>query len=723
MQKIEAEKIDVNSTKRSGVKSFVSRLVAFNKSKSIFQSKLSWKISLNVFLTLLVIQSVTLFMTKNNFQEARLHELETQARSAIVPLMNIHSIEGFASPLSNSDALRLTSTTNIRGLEIYNSDFISIASFGEKAEISLTNYQDLNRYILADGVFETVFTSEKLGFQYMMVVRVDAHHVKQEIRDFVSQSLFVMILLSGLVTTVLMITLGFSLLEPLIFLQRNLLRAQANPEKPDLEPSPFSTRDEIGSAIDAAQTLIYQNANNIKRIQKSAKSKIDKLAYFDTLTGLPNRTQFIRSVNDKIETLGPSGSKRFALIAIDLDHFKDINDSMGHKVGDEILKSIGQRLSNALPPSAVVARNGEDEFAVYTNLVEGGPSAEDIAIRLSSAIKDTPFTIYDENFQIRVSVGYAIYPDHAIDPDQVLKNADIALNRAKEEGRDTIRSYTKDFDKAVQERFQMLRDLRVALEEEQLLLHYQPQFDLKSGEIIGTEALIRWWKPDNSKEGGCYIPPFEFVPVAENSGLIVPVGEWVLRRACEMAVDLHKRGHTQMRMAVNVSAMQFMQEDFIDMVQSVLDETGLDPKKLELEVTETVFVADIKQTIDILKKLNALGIELAIDDFGTGYSSLAYLRQFPIDRLKIDQSFIRNALNNSDDAAITKTIIALGHSLNLQVIAEGVETRDHEDFLMHEGCDEVQGYRYSKPISQSDLLSFIDAYDGDLSIFDEPFNT
>lgn len=319
---------------------------------------------------------------------------------------------------------------------------------------------------------------------------------------------------------------------------------------------------------------------------------------------------------------------------------------------------------------------------------------------------------------MRASIGVATFPDDNIDPDQVLKDANIALNRAKEEGRDRIREYSEDFDQAVQQRFQLLRDLRDALENDELLLHYQPQFDLRTGALIGAEALLRWFKKDNSKEGGKFISPAEFVPIAEQSGLVVPIGAWVIKEACKTAAKWQKNGQ-KVRMAVNVSGAQFYQGDLVSHVSKVLQETGLAPENLEMEVTESVFMDDVNHTVKILQDLHSLGVELAIDDFGTGYSSLSYLRMFPIDHLKIDQSFTRNALNNPDDAAIAKTIISLGRSLNLRVIAEGVETKDHEDFLLHEGCDEVQGFRYSKAIPSEEFSSFIESYSGNLSYFDK----
>ena len=290
----------------------------------------------------------------------------------------------------------------------------------------------------------------------------------------------------------------------------------------------------------------------------------------------------------------------------------------------------------------------------------------------------------------------------------------MALNRAKEEGRDNLQEYSKDYERVVQARFQMLRDLRNALDNEELLLHFQPQFDLKTGRIIGAEALLRWFTDD-----GQFISPAEFIPVAEQSGLIVPIGDWVMRESFRLAKQCLDMGHENIRIAINVSGAQFHQSDIVAYTSKLLTETQLPPHHIELEVTESVFMDDLNHAVDVLKRLHELGVELAIDDFGTGYSSLSYLRQFPIDRLKIDQSFIRDALNDPNDASITKTIIALGRSLSLKVIAEGVETKDHEIFLIEQDCDEVQGFRYSRPVPEEEFLKFLNNYTNDFSYFDK----
>jgi len=523
--------------------------------------------------------------------------------------------------------------------------------------------------------------------------------------------------MSLFVTTVLMIALGHWLLEPILFMRDNLLAAYKDPEEPQIQDSPFNTGDEIGVAIDIAQKLIFQNAENLKRIKGAAEDKIHKLAYYDTLTGLPNRILFLQSLAERGRQKQDGVTERFAVVTIDLDHFKDVNDSMGHNVGDAILRSVGKRLRASLPETALVARTGEDEYAIMMPLSTELSTAKDLAERVIHVIRSDPFKVFNEQFQIRASIGVSTFPDDGTDPDQVLKNADIALNRAKEEGRDTIKEYSEDFDRAVQHRFQLLRDLRDALEHNQLQLFYQPQLDLRTGAIIGAEALLRWWKPDNSKEGGHYVSPAEFIPVAEQSGLIVPIGEWVFETACRTAKLWKEEHHLDIRIAINVSGVQFIQSDICSFIQKTILDIGIDPRNIELEVTESVFMDDIQHTIQTLQNLHAIGVELAIDDFGTGYSSLSYLRQFPIDRLKIDQSFIRNALNDPDDASIARTIIALGRALGLKVIAEGVETLEHEKFLIKEGCDEVQGYRYSKPAPNDKFLAFAKGYNGEISSF------
>lgn len=686
----------------------------------IWRSKISWRIALSAFLTILVVQGGILLSTFKQEEGTLLGDVRETGRSVIAA--SIGEAPGlYESPITQMQADNINSTTNVRGFAVYSSDLRLLGTYGEPLSIVLREEKDLDVEPKGTGRhYEVVFRAEELRRPYVVVAKLNATSVAPALLSYVQQTLAIMLLMSAFVTVVLMISLSKWLLEPMLFMRDNLIAAGENPENPNIKESPFDTRDEIGGAIAMAGALIQQNADNIRQIKSAAEDKVYKAAFYDQLTGLPNRNHFINILAGQARRTFDADEKaaaRLAIIALDLDHFKDLNDSMGHKVGDAILRGIGKRLRAALPESAIVARSGEDEFAITMPLTADINSARTVAEKVIGVIRAEPFKVFNETFQVRASVGVSTFPDDGVDPEQVLKKADIALNRAKEEGRDTIKEYSEDFDRAVQQRFQMLRDLRDALEAKELTLYFQPQFELSTGRLIGAEALLRWFKRDDSKQGGQFISPAEFVPVAEQSGLIVPIGEWVLEYACQKAAEWQKAGQ-DIRVAVNVSGAQFYQGDLVNTVSRCLKESGLHPRNLELEVTESVFMDDITHTIETLQQLHALGLELAIDDFGTGYSSLSYLRQFPIDRLKIDQSFIRNALNNNDDAAIARTIVALGHSLNLKVIAEGVETKEHESFLLNEKCDEVQGFRYSRPIPIDDFNKFVASYKGNLAAFD-----
>ncbi len=706
-----------NAAERKAASGFKSIFVS--SPTHIWSSKVSWRVALTAFLTIMLVQTFVLNVGGvAQFRANELKSLELQARSAIASVVDPESRGTRTSPFNESQIERMFRTTHIRGLTVYSYKYDFIKSYGEPVHLIAKFGQLDETYMSENGnVYELIFKSSDIQSTFIVVVQMDSSRVEEKVHDYVMDSIKIMGILSLLVTSVLMIALGKWLLEPILFMRANLVAAFKNPELPEIEDSPYSSSDEIGAAIALTQKLIKQNAESLKHIKSTAEDKIHKLAYYDSLTGLPNRTLFVQTLSEKGNVRRGEDVPRFAIVTLDLDHFKDINDSMGHNVGDAILRSVGKKLRASLPESAFVSRTGEDEFAIMMPLVDDALNARDVAERVAGVIKSQPFKVFNEEFQVRSSIGVSTYPDDGAEPDMVLKNADIALNRAKEEGRDTIKEYSEDFDRAVQERFQILRDLRDALEHNQLDLHYQPQLCLKTGQVIGAEALLRWWKPDNSKEGGSFVSPGVFIPVAEQSGLIVPIGQYVLRRACETSVRLKKDHGIDMRIAVNVSGNQFTHGDICSDVIKCVHDTGVDPKMLELEVTESVFMDDINHTVSILNDLHKIGVELAIDDFGTGYSSLSYLSQFPIDRLKIDQSFVRQALNDKENASIAKTIINLGHSLNLKVIAEGVETKEHENFLINQGCDEVQGFRYSRPVPEKKLVEFIESYNGDLNSF------
>lgn len=720
-------------------------------SGQVLKSWLLWRIVLTVSFTIILIQAVTLAFNFNHVEQEKRLEIQNMARAAIVPILNnpAASIDNEHTPvlglpeeqaatlsditnpppINEDSAAQLLNTTLIKGLAVYKAavdplktqtqPLTLIKSYGtplETKDLRLNQIQD-NVYNADKTTYEFILTADQLNQDYIIAVSADASHIKSYMIRYAVNTIGISLALALIVTVILILAISHWLLDPILFMRNNLKQASDHPERPNIPASPFNPEDEIGGAIVIAQNLIKQNAFNLQQIKSSAEDKIYKLAYFDSLTTLPNRSFFLQKVERAIKPMSDRPAQNFFIVAIDLDNFKDINDSMGHNVGDAILRNVGKRLKSAMPQYATVSRTGEDEFAVMLEIKNPDESTEDVANKILDIIRKEPFKVFNEDLQVRASAGVAKFPRDGEEAEQLVKNADIALNRAKEDGRNTFKEYSADFDRAIQARFQILRDLRDAMEQDQLVLFYQPQLDLRSGRIIGAEALIRWWKPDDSKEGGTYISPGEFIPVAEQSGLIVPMGEWIIRRACLDAKEWNETYGFDTRVAINVSAMQFAQSDITAYTKQTLEDVGLPPEKIELEVTESVFMDDINHTIQVLKDLHNLGVELAIDDFGTGYSSLSYLRQFPIDRLKIDQSFIRNALEDPDDASIAKTIIALGRSLNLKVIAEGVETREHENFLISEGCDEVQGFRYSKPLPNDRFIEFCKDYNGDLRSF------
>jgi diguanylate cyclase (GGDEF)-like protein/PAS domain S-box-containing protein len=439
--------------------------------------------------------------------------------------------------------------------------------------------------------------------------------------------------------------------------------------------------------------------------RKQAEARIEHLAHHDTLTDLPNRTAFTEHLGRTIE-MARRGGESFAVLSLDLDRFKEVNDVFGHAVGDDLLRELSQKLRE-LAGDAFLARLGGDEFILITPNGEQPAIAEAIARGLLEAVA-TDLEINGQHLRIGISIGVAIFPDDGADAATLLNNADAALYRAKTAGRGTTRFFEVEMDNRLRERRAIQHELSSAIARNELHLCYQPQAKI-GGEVIGFEALIRW---NNPKRG--MVSPATFIPIAEESGLIMHIGEWVLREACREAASWPQ----PLQIAVNLSPIQFRHGDLVALVHSVLLETGLAPMRLELEITEGVLVEDFARALSILRRLKALGVRIAMDDFGTGYSSLSYLQAFPFDKIKIDQSFISNLKSNPQSAAIVCAVVGLARGLNLPVLAEGVETRAQLDFLTAESCDEVQGYLVGRPhpiAEYSKLIGRVDAIDAKIA--------
>jgi diguanylate cyclase (GGDEF)-like protein/PAS domain S-box-containing protein len=425
--------------------------------------------------------------------------------------------------------------------------------------------------------------------------------------------------------------------------------------------------------------------------RKMAEERVQFLAYYDALTGLPNRIL----LQDRLAKALAGARRRkdkVAILFLDLDRFKIINDSLGHSLGDLLLQGVAERLKKWARDLDTVARLGGDEFVIVLTNVRDVADAAVAADRIVKTMT-AGFVVEGHPLSVSCSLGISVFPEHGSDSDTLIKNADAAMYSAKESGRNTFRFFTKDMNTQVVERLMLENSLRLALVRKELFLVYQPQIEIATGRITGLEALLRWQHPELG-----LVPPDKFIRIAENSGLIMPIGEWVLRTACSQARKWQDEGLPAIPVAVNVSAVQFRQEGFCELVRGVLHETGLVAQYLELELTESLLLSSADVTFAVLQELKAMGLTLAIDDFGTGYSSLSYLKQFPVSKLKIDRSFVRDVAVNPDDAAIATAIISMAKSLNLKVIAEGVENEAQMAFLRARQCDEIQGYYFSKPL-------------------------
>jgi len=434
--------------------------------------------------------------------------------------------------------------------------------------------------------------------------------------------------------------------------------------------------------------------------RKETEERLLYLANYDSLTGLPNRALFRDRLRRAIAR-AQRNDTRVALLFLDLDRFKNINDSLGHQAGDQLLRGVARRLKHYARKGDTIARLGGDEFTV---ILEGINHPDDAAVVAKKILElmEPAFKVDGHEVVASPSIGITVYPDDAADMRTLLKNADTAMYRSKERGRNRYQFYTSDMNAKAYQYLLLENNLRHALEREEFCLHFQPQLDLHTQGIIGIEALLRWNHPEQG-----LISPENFIPFTEETGLIIPIGQWVLRAACKEAMHWQRSGLAPVRVAVNLSMRQFRQKDFVNMVAEALDESGLEAKYLELEITESFLAHNVEQATAILRDLHDLGVQLSIDDFGTGYSSLNYLRNFPLNTLKIDQSFVQDISKNPEGATIAEAIIALGQSLGLNVMAEGVESEDQVFFLRGRGCDQVQGYLFSHPLPSDQVMSWM----------------
>ena len=469
--------------------------------------------------------------------------------------------------------------------------------------------------------------------------------------------------------------------------------------------------------LDGSERIVFQQAEALQESghivllrgtlqditeRKTNEARIEYLANHDALTDLPNRNLLNDRIGQAIAQARRT-DQHLATLVLDLDRFKFVNDSYGHPVGDALLKAVAARLKVAVREGDTVARLGGDEFVILLTGLADTDAAENVVQKVLEMFTE-PFMLIGNELHMSTSIGVSIFPEDGTSSDMLLKTADAALYSAKDKGRNGYQFYTRNMGVQVEERAELENALHQALVRQEFELHYQPKVDLRSGKIYGMEALLRWRRPEIGM-----MPPDRFIPLAEETGLIVPIGEWVLRTACARLKEWHETGHPDLTMAVNVSARQFRQQSVPELVRNVLADTGLAAEYLELELTESLLMQNREVVVQALEQLKKIGVTLSLDDFGTGYSSLSYLKQFPIDVVKIDQSFIRDVTNSVDGASLTRSIIAMAESLHMTTVAEGVETEGQLGFLNTNHCDAMQGYYFSRPLPQHEMTALLGA--------------
>lgn len=499
---------------------------------------------------------------------------------------------------------------------------------------------------------------------------------------------FIITLVATLLGTATTLFALHNLLAP-ITLTVLAMREYLNQQKLPTLPTMYG--DEVG-------TLMADTSHTINKLDKL----IHYMASYDDLTGLPNRTLFRDRLQQALAQM-QSSQQMLVVLSLSLDRFEAVSNTLGYDISDLLIRNVALRLSGCLGEMNMIARLDSNKFGVFqTNI-----TSIDQVMRLSQNLLNTfssPFFLNSNEIRIGANIGISIYPNDYQGADQLLENADAVMFQAKSQGRNTYQFYSAQLNENLQERLVLENELYGALQRQELLLYYQPQVSLTTGKIIGVEALIRWQNPLRGM-----VSPAKFIPIAEETGLIVAIGEWVLHTACTQNLAWQAAGFAPLRMAVNLSARQFKQKNLIEVVTDTLMETGLKANYLELELTEGLLIDNVEQSIAILEELHSMGIIFALDDFGTGYSSLSYLKRFPLQALKIDQSFVRDVTIDPNSAAITEAIISLAHGLQLNVIAEGVETQEQLDYLKTKGCDEVQGYYLGRPLPAESITKLLQA--------------
>ncbi|PIE43107.1 MAG: hypothetical protein CSA50_06875 [Gammaproteobacteria bacterium] len=557
---------------------------------------------------------------------------------------------------------------------------------------------------LPDAQYELVFVSnqELVGVNALIVFISDA----TQVRERIAFARYTDVLAGLLAVVVSMMLIFLVLWRPIRSLQRQakalplLPRGRYKEAKDKLNEMARSRlfADEI-SQLNTTSLEVTSQLEEYHRKLTENTEELYQMAHFDPLTGLANRPYLIELIDEKLASQNES-ERKFSFLHLDLDNFKHINDALGHQVGDNLLSVVANRLKGCVSGSTdIVARTGGDEFGLVLSNIHSEVRVVDIARKVLKVIEE-PIVIAGRRLSVSSSIGITLSLLDGVSAATLLQNADLAMYEAKASGKNSYHVFNHQLHIDADSRMALEEELRHAVENQEFVLLYQPQLDLITGELIGCEALLRWQHPRRG-----LLSPIYFISVVENNGLIIPIGKWVIQEACRQCADWHRRGLTDIRISINLSARQFSDPDLLDVINREISLHGVNPEMLEFEVTESLLATDIKHAISLLKEMQSLGLTIAIDDFGTGYSSLHYLKQLPLDKLKVDRAFVMDLPNSNDDKQITAAIIAMAHALNLKVVAEGVETAEQMIFLRQLGCEIGQGYLFGKPLSVDDFFS------------------
>ena len=736
-----------------------------SKFTELWGCRICWKVAAAAFLAILFVEAIVLIPSYRNYaldwQQSRASEARYALQTTLSLLgsdaQNVHQVSAAIG--------QIAADTHIRGWRILpDQPGSEILALGELPQFDSDRDQGLLSSFQFGSHLDTRWSAGELNVPFSIELRLDTSELPSELKAFVWRIAGLVAIISLFVTIVMVVVLQRLILNPVLRLRLRLTAAGEDMGHPEEYIIGSQRKDEIGDVEHSFNAMLRNNADNLRTIRdnelalqgahdnleqkvlertqklhqeilerqqvetrlRMKEQHLFQLANYDDLTGLPNRLLAMDRLKQGLKCAGRKQCTG-ALMFIDLDNFKDINDTLGHAKGDELLKQVSQRLAGVIrgtdslvhmrvpdeqmqqefadqEQGEIVARIGGDEFMVILTEVA---SAEDTAL-VAARIRDActqHFDLDGNQVFISCSIGIALFPQDSNDPNQLMIYADTALYVCKEEGRNDFRFFSPHMNQVSAERINIERHLRHALENQELDIHYQPVVDLKTGSIVGMEALLRW---SNDELG--QVSPARFIPIAEGSGLIMPIGEWVLEQSLQRLRQLTDLGYA-LRLAVNVSPRQFRSADFVAMIENLVKTHQLEPQKLELEITESLMVDEQSKIASVFKQLSDIGVRLSIDDFGTGYSALGYLRRFSVDTLKIDRSFINDVCSNQQDASLARTIVDMGHNFDLEIIAEGVENEEQLAFLNRYHCDLAQGYYFGKPMPFEEFVALLSAQD------------